>query len=51
MIPELRQQVTELQRQKQELETNVQEQRRELAGKYELLKKIIFLHSDEKGLE
>lgn len=35
VIPELKQQVTELQKQKQELEANVQEQRRELAGKYE----------------
>lgn len=42
VIPELRQQVTELQRQKQELEANVQEQRRELAGKYELFLKNIF---------
>lgn len=46
MIPELRQEVTELQRQKQELEANIQEQRRELAGKYELFKKTIFLHFD-----
>lgn len=34
-IPELKQQVAELHRQKQELEANVQEQRREVAGKYE----------------
>lgn len=36
VIPELKLQVTELQKQKQELEAQVQEQRRELAGKYEL---------------
>lgn len=36
MIPELKLQVTELQKQKQELEADVQQQRRELAGKYEL---------------
>lgn len=36
MIPELKLQVTELQKQKQELEADVQQQRRDLAGKYEL---------------
>lgn len=50
VIPELKQQVSELQKQKQELEANVQEQRRELAGKYELFK--IFCHTlTGKGLK
>lgn len=37
VIPELKQQVTELQKQKQELEASVHEQRRDVAGKYQLL--------------
>lgn len=45
VIPELKQQVTELQKQKQEIEANLQEQRRELAGKYELFLKFLS-HSD-----
>lgn len=36
VIPELKLQVTELQKQKQELEAHVHEQRSELAGKYQL---------------
>lgn len=48
VIPELKLQVTELQKQKQELEAHIQEQHRDLAGKYEPFQPSCYVWTGKK---